>query len=86
MDKISRVREYLADHFPNQPLSQRVYAVGSVVIDVTDKKGLPKELRLSEGFLNSAFSKEQIGEYFKNAHIAEQLESVPNSVSITAPV
>jgi hypothetical protein len=76
------LREYLAEHFPGQSLPERAIGVDTVVIDVNDSDGLPKELRISREFL-LRLSKTSIQEYLKNAKIAEQIEMVPTSVTIS---
>jgi len=79
------VREYLTEHFPGQPLSERAVGLDTVIIDVTDSHGNPKELRISRDFL-VRFPKTSIQEYLKNANIAGQIETVPAAVSISKPL
>ena len=76
------VREYLTEHFPDQPLPMRATGIDIVVIDVTDTHGRLKELRIPLEFLR-AYPKPTIQEYLRNAGIAQQMEIVPGSVSIT---
>ena len=74
-------REYLSEHFPGQPLPARASGMDTVVIDVTDSLGRPKELRIPLELLQ-AYPKPTVQEYLRNAAIAEQIEVVPGSVSI----
>jgi hypothetical protein len=78
------VREYLTRHFPGQSLPERAGGIATVIIDVTDSHGRPKELRISREFLQT-FTKPTVEEYLQNARIAEQIETVPGSVSIVRP-
>ena len=75
------IRDYLREHFPGQPLPERGEGIDTVVIDVTDSHGRPKQLRMSRVFLQS-FTKATVQEYLRNVRIAGQIENVPSSVSI----
>ena len=76
LPQITWVREYLGEHFPNQALPERAGGIDTVIIDVNDSQGRPKELRIACGFLRT-FSKTTIQEYLNKAHIAQQLEDAP---------
>lgn len=80
--QIEWIREYLAEQFPDQPLPERAHGIDTIVIELKDSKGYPKELRVSREFL-LRHTKAVIREYLNNAKIAEQLEAVPTSVSIS---
>jgi hypothetical protein len=53
----------------------------SVVIDVADSHGRPKELRISREFLLT-YPRSTIHDYLKNCGIAQRVEAAPYSVSI----
>ena len=75
------VLEYLRKHFPGQPFTAHATGTDTLVIDVSDSGGRRKELRIPQGFLQT-YSKSTLDEYLEHARIAEQLETVPSSVSI----
>jgi hypothetical protein len=79
------IRDYLNEHFPGQSLPERAGGIATVIIDVTDSHGRPKELRISCEFLQT-LTKTTVQEYLRNSRIAEQIETVPGSVSIVQPL
>jgi hypothetical protein len=81
ISEMESFREYLAEHFPGQALLERAVGVDTIVIEISDSRGLPKELRISRDFL-FRYPKASIQEYLKNMKIAERIESVPWKLTI----
>jgi hypothetical protein len=81
ISQLDWVLEYLGKYFPGQPFPARTAGADMLIVEVNDSSGRSKELRIQEGFLR-ANSKSTIQEYLEDARIADQLESVPSSVSI----
>jgi hypothetical protein len=85
LDQTEWVKEYLRPFFPGQPLTERQGEKGAtVIIEVIDAKGYPKELQVAREFL-TAYPKETIQNFFQAAGIAKLLQDNPTSAAIWPP-
>jgi hypothetical protein len=82
----SIVTDYLSPLFPGQAFDPQVHG-GNVIVTVMDSKPTPvqKRLAVSLQFLEM-YARSSIVSYFDDINVAAQLEGVPGSVEVMAPL
>jgi hypothetical protein len=80
------IHEWLVERFSGQPLRSRLGEENTVIVDLNDSHGRPKELRISRQFLVMwSMQTQQTVEKYLRENIADQIETEPHSATILDP-